>query len=101
MLILIRDSNTNSAGPADLMLPWYTVVISGTAAFLAMLLVWNLLFRRLVRLFGLFVAMLIPIRLQPLDTQVKWPIVAQLTKALVGPTERLICLKFRSALSVA
>jgi hypothetical protein len=42
-----------------LMLPWYTVVISGTAAFLAMLLFWNLLFRRLVRLFGLFVAMLI------------------------------------------
>jgi hypothetical protein len=42
-----------------LMLPWYTVVISGTAAFLAMLLFWNLLFRRLVTLCGLFVAMLI------------------------------------------
>jgi hypothetical protein len=42
-----------------LMLPWYTVVICGTAAVLAMLLFWNVLFRRVVRLFGLFIVMLL------------------------------------------
>ncbi len=41
------------------MLPWYTVLICGTAALLAMLLFWNVLFRRLVRRCGLFVAILI------------------------------------------
>ena len=42
-----------------LMLPWYTVVICGTAALLAMLLFWNVLFRRVVMRYGLFVAILI------------------------------------------
>jgi hypothetical protein len=42
-----------------LMLPWYTVVVCGTAALLAMLLFWNVLFRRLVVRYGLFPAMLI------------------------------------------
>ena len=41
------------------MLPWYTVLICGTAALLAMLLFWNVLFGRVVRRYGLFVAMLI------------------------------------------
>jgi len=40
------------------MLPWYTVLICGTAALLAMLLFWNVP-RRVVRRYGLFVAMLI------------------------------------------
>jgi hypothetical protein len=41
------------------MLPWYTVVICGTAAVLAMSLVWNVLFRRVVKRFGLFIVMLL------------------------------------------